>query len=160
MRPQPDFIRQFVPSPSNQSAVARAKTCRFCTSSNLKPWQSSAGEIQKNYFLENRRPARVQTTDGKVRKASLMDRLSLNGFGLTTGRLERRTCGGRSSDPTKRSGSAGHAERCADQHYPAKSRHERFVDCAMDELARSRAHIFRNFDGRELYRLSLQRLRD
>ena len=82
MRPQLDFVHEFVPGLSNQSLVLlRAqKTCRFGTSSKLIHAIRRQDLVQRNYFLKNCRPARVQPTDGKVRKASLKGRLSLNRF--------------------------------------------------------------------------------
>ena len=87
-------------------------------------------------------------------------------FGLTTDRLSDvspvldRARGGHSPDPKERSECACCGQRGTNHHHPAKSEHERFIDCATDKLMRSGIHIFRNVDGRELYRLSLQRLHD
>ena len=66
----------------------------------------------------------------------------------------------RFSDPKQRSDSARRGERGADCHHPTKSGHKRFVDYATDLLVLFRVYVFRNVDGREFYRLSLQRLRD
>jgi hypothetical protein len=71
------------------------------------------------------------------------------------GRFDRRTRGGRSSDPKQRSHSARDCEGGPDHHHPAKSGHERFIDCATDLLLCFGIQILRDVDGRELDRLSL-----
>ena len=54
--------------------IGRAKNCGSRTNSKSKPWQPSAGQVRKNYFLKNCRRAKVRMIGGKFRKASLRDR--------------------------------------------------------------------------------------
>ena len=65
----------------------------------------------------------------------------------------------RFSDPKQRSERARGGERGADRHDESKSRYERFVNRATDQLLCSGIHIFRNSDGRKLGRLSSHGLR-
>ena len=113
---------------------ARAKSLRFLTNSKSKRWPPSADPDRKNSSLKNYRHARARMTDGKFRKASLRGRLSLNSFGLTTDQpaLGRSPHAWRCSDPKQRSDCACRGERGANHHHPAKSGHERFIDCATD----------------------------
>src|ERR1700745_3522770 len=66
----------------------------------------------------------------------------------------------RCPNPKDRGDCACRGKRGADHRHPAKSEHERFVDCVTDELLRSVVDILRNVDGCQLDRLTLQRLRD
>src|SRR5207248_7680320 len=55
----------------------RVKTCRFRRSSKSKPWQPSAGPVQKNYFLTNCRLGKVLMTGGNFLAAFSKDRFRL-----------------------------------------------------------------------------------